>query len=114
MITAYRKVNGGSGLDGYTTIELLQDGEWVHGATFSQDDDYMSKHMNDYIYQVGCWIHDSKPKKWVITNAGGPAIHFERAPYTHIETRDEEYAMSFVYQHSPYAVHSTLLHGWGS
>lgn len=110
MITNYRKTYGGSGLGGYTTIELLEDGQWVHGATFTQDDDYMSKHLNDYICNVQRRISMDAPRKWVIRNKVGlwNGIDLLKESF-HIETRDKDYAMSFVYVKSPYDVYSTAI-----
>jgi hypothetical protein len=110
MITKYRKVFGGAGLDGYTTIELLQDGVWVHGATFSQDDDNMSTNMNNYISRVQRRIADEGPRVYRITNKRGFWNGIELLDEDfHLETKDREYAHSFVYTNSPYDVVSSAI-----
>ena len=62
MITAYRTTRGGVGIDGYEVVELLQDGEWVHGATFYETDDWMSTNMSKYISRIRNKIQDNRPK----------------------------------------------------
>ena len=112
MITNYRKTYHGNGIDACTTIELLQDGVWVHGATFSQDDDFMSTNMNNYISRVQRRIADEGPRLYRITNKVGfwNGINLLDEDF-HLETKDREYALSFVYINSPYDVVSSPFKG---
>jgi hypothetical protein len=52
MITAYRTTRHGAGIDAYEVVELLKDGEWVHGETFYEYDNYMCSNMSKYIGKV--------------------------------------------------------------
>jgi len=62
MITNYRTITKGLGIDGYTEVQLLKDGAWVSGRTFEQSDDFMLTNMSQYISAIKAKMQDARTK----------------------------------------------------